>query len=301
MQIRFLEYFVTLARAKHFARAAEACHVTQPTLSSGIVGLEEMLGKRLIIRDRRFIDLTAEGHAILPWAQRLLADHEGLRHAVAAEEGGLRGELRLGVIPASMPAVGHFVRAIEAAHPLLTLSIRSMTSRQIERGLIEYELDAGLTYLTNEPPAQVLAVPLYPERYRFATRVDSTLGQHEGVSWREAAAMPLCLLHQGMQNRRILDAHLASMGLSIEPKVTTDSYVTLLSLVEAGGLSSILPHSYASLLPGSGELRLIDFVDAAPANVIGVVVLEREPRSTLSRAALAAARQLEAAGLFDGV
>jgi DNA-binding transcriptional LysR family regulator len=301
MHIRFLEYFVALARAKHFARAAEACHVTQPTLSSGIVALEEMLGKRLIVRDRRFIDLTPEGHAILPWAQRLLADHEGLRHAVAAEEGALRGELRLGVIPASMPAIGHFVRTICAAHPLLTLNIRSMTSRQIERGLIEYELDAGLTYLTNEPPAQVLAVPLYRERHRFVTRADAELGGRERVSWREAAATPLCLLHQGMQNRRILDAHLASLGLDIEPKVTADSYVTLLSLVEAGGLSSILPHSYASLLPGSGELRLIDFVDPAPANEIGVVVLDREPRSASARAALAAARALETTKLFEDI
>jgi len=298
MHIRFVEYFVTLARLRHFARAAEACNVTQPTLSSGLAALEEMLGKRLILRDRRFIDLTPEGHAILPWAQRLLADHDGLRHAVAAEEGSLRGELRLGVIPASMPAIGHFVRALRAAHPLLTLNIRSMTSRQIERGLIEYELDAGLTYLTNEPPAQVLAVPLYAERHRFATRTDSELGQREKVSWREAAATPLCLLHQGMQNRRILDAHLASLGLVIEPVATADSYVTLLSMVEAGGLSSILPHSYASLLPGGGALRLIDFIDPAPPNDIGVVVLEREPRSALARAALVAARELGAAAVF---
>lgn len=298
MHIRFVEYFVTLARTRHFARAAEACRVTQPTLSSGLASLEEQLGKRLIVRDRRFIDLTPEGHAILPWARRLLADHEGLRHAVAAEEGTLRGELRLGVIPASMPSIGHFVRALRAAHPLLTLNIRSMTSRQIERGLIEYELDAGLTYLTNEPPAQVLAVPLYAERHRFATRADSELGRRDRVSWREAAATPLCLLHQGMQNRRILDAHLASLGLSIAPVATADSYVTLLSMVEAGGLSSILPHSYASLLPGGGALRLIDFIDPAPPNDIGVVVLDREPRSALARAALAAARELERAALF---
>jgi DNA-binding transcriptional LysR family regulator len=299
MHIRFIEYFVTLARTRHFARAAEACHVTQPTLSSGIVALEELLGKRLILRDRRFIDLTAEGHAILPWARRLLADHEGLRHAVAHDEGALRGELRLGVIPASMPSVGHLVRMIRAAHPLLTLSIRSMTSRQIERGLIEYELDAGLTYLTNEPLAQVLAVSLYGECHRFATRADGELGQREQVSWQEAAATPLCLLHQGMQNRRIVDAHLASLGLTVEPKATADSYVTLLSMVEAGGLSSILPHSYASLLPGNGVLRLIDFIDPAPANGIGLLVLEREPRSALAQVALAAARKLALAGLFE--
>jgi DNA-binding transcriptional LysR family regulator len=301
MQIRFLDYFVALAQAKHFARAAEACHVAQPTLSSGIAALEAQLGKRLIVRDRRFVGLTTEGHALLPWAQRLLADYDGLRHAVADEGGPLKGTLRLGVIPAAMPAVGHLVRAILETHPHVTANIRSMTSRQIEQALIEYELDAGLTYLSNEPPAQVLSVPLYEEHYMFATRADAPLGQRSSVEWREVAQEPLCLLHPNMQNRRILDAHLTSLDLAIEPRATADSYVTLLSLVEAGGLSSILPHSYAALVSAGTRIRLIDFVDPARANMIGLVVLEREPRSALARAACRIATTLSGSRLLGPI
>lgn len=73
MQMRLLEYFVALAREGHFARAAAACNVTQPTLSAGIVALEEQLGKRLVERDRRYIGLTEEGRAALPWAQQAIA------------------------------------------------------------------------------------------------------------------------------------------------------------------------------------------------------------------------------------
>jgi len=298
MQLRFLDYFVALAHARHFARAAEACNVAQPTLSSGIAALEEQLGKRLIVRDRRFMGLTPEGHALLPWAQRLLADYDGLRHAVADGSGPLRGELRLGAIPASMPSVGHLVRAITAAYPHVTASVRSLTSRQIEQGLIEYELDAGLTYLSSEPPAQVLSVPLYEEHYMFATRADAALGARGTVRWDEAAKVPLCLLHRGMQNRRILDAHLGSLGLTAEPRATADSYVSLLSMVEAGGLSCILPHSYAALVPAGSGIRMIDFVDPAPANMIGLVVLDREPRSALARAAIRTAERLAGQGLF---
>lgn len=301
MHLRFIEYFTALARERHFARAAEVCGVTQPTLSAGIATLEELLGKRLVLRDRRFAGLTAEGEAMLPWAQRLLADHEALRQAVAAEGEALKGELRLGVIPASMPAVGHLARRVGARNPDVRLNIRSMTSREIERGLIDYELDAGLTYLHNEPLAQVMGVTLYHEHYRFAAHVDSAFGERQAVRWEEAAEMPLCLLHQGMQNRRILDAHLATRGLVIVPTATADSYVTLLSLVEAGGLYSILPHSYAALLPNSGNVRLIDFVDPAPPNEIGLVVLERELRSSMARVALVAARELGAERLFQGV
>lgn len=301
MHLRFIEYFIALARERHFARAAEACGVTQPTLSAGIAALEEQLGRRLILRDRRFAGLTGEGEAMLPWAQRLIADHEAMRQAVAAEAGALKGELRLGVIPASMPAVGPLARRVMARNPDVRLAIRSMTSREIERALIDYELDAGLTYLHNEPLAQVIGVALYHEYYRFAARADSSFGESAGVRWEEVAQLPLCLLHQGMQNRRILDARLASLGISVTPQATADSYVTLLSLVEEAGLYSILPHSYAALLPEADGVKLIEIADHGPPNEIGLVVLEREPRSSMARAALMAGKELQQERPFGGM
>lgn len=301
MQLRFLDYFVALAREKHFARAAEACHVTQPTLSAGIAALEEMLGKRLVVRDRRFIDLTPEGHAILPFARQLLADHDGLRQAIDAPAGPLRGELRIGAIPAAMPSVGYLVKALHANHPRLRVTIRSLTSREIERALLDYELEAGLTYLDNEPPAHVRAVRLYAERYMFATRSDYPLAAKQAVSWAEVAAAPLCVLHQGMQNRRILDAHLAKLGLAIAPVATADSYVALLSMVAHGGLSSIVTDSHAAFVAGDPELRVIEIADPAPPNSIGLVVLDREPLSPLARAAFATADSLRLLSPLQGL
>lgn len=301
MQLRFLEYFVALARERHFARAAEACHVTQPTLSSGIAALEAQLGRRLIVRDRRFLGLTPEGEAMLPWAQRMISDHEGLKHAIELESGALQGTLRLGAIPAAGPVVGHLARSIAAAHPRLLLDIRMMTSRQIEKALIDYELDAGVTYLKNEPLAQVRTAALYGERYVFATAASSDFGRAGAVSWNEAASAPLCLLHTGMQNRRILDAVLAARGLKVEPRATADNYISLLSMVEAAGFSSILPHSYASLIGGDSGIRLIEFADPAPANEIGLVVLDREPISALARVALAAAEDTALPSLFGSL
>ncbi|MBB5687796.1 LysR family transcriptional regulator [Sphingobium boeckii] len=292
MQLRFLDYFVALAREKHFARAAESCHVTQPTLSAGIAALEEMLGKRLVNRDRRFIDLTPEGHSILPFARQLLADHEGLRHAIDAPAGPLRGQLRIGSIPAAMPSIGFLMKALHASHPRLTVTIRSLTSREIERGLLDYEIDAGLTYLDNEPPAQVRSVPLYAERYMFATRADAPLGGLERIAWKDAAEAPLCLLHEGMQNRRILDAHLVTLGLKADPVATADSYVALLSMVSHGGLSSIVTDSHGEFVAGDPDLRVIDIVDPAPPNTIGLVVLDREPLSPLAKAAFSIAETL---------
>ena len=161
MQLRSLRYFVTLASEQHFARAADLCGVTQPTLSAALSALEQELGKRLVERDRRYVGLTPEGRAMLPWAQQMLAAHEGMVQSMEALGGPIHGEFRLGTIPAAMPAIGRLAQVLLANHPGLSLSIRSFTSREIVRGLNAFELDAGLTYLDHEPPADMLSVGLY--------------------------------------------------------------------------------------------------------------------------------------------
>jgi DNA-binding transcriptional LysR family regulator len=292
MQLRLLEYFVALAREGHFARAAAACHVTQPTLSAGLAALEEQLGKRLIDHDRRFIGLTSEGRAALPWAQQALAMVEGFEHAAETARGPLRGALRLGAIPASMPVVGHLARALCAAHPEVTLTVRSLTSREIERALAAFELDAGLTYLDHEPPTQVIAVPLYAERAMFVAHAGHGLDDRAAIGWREVITQPLCLLHEGMQNRRIFDAHLAARGMAVHPKATADSYVALLAMVEAGGFATIVPESYTALIPAGSWALILPLEDPFPATRVGLVALDRTPSSQLAQAALAAAHDL---------
>lgn len=295
MQIRFLEYLVALARERHFARAAEACGVSQPTLSAGLAALEESMGARLIERDRRYVGLTEEGEAALPWAEAMLADHSAMRAAIKAPGGPVTGEVRFGIIPAAMPSSGRLIRTLVEAHPALTVSLRSMTSREIEAGLIAQSIHAGLTYLSHEPLTRVRHVPMAHESYVFATRADAPLGRHKTVTWQEASGERLCLLHQGMQNRRILDSHLAMRGLHISPAAVTDSYVTLIAMVEAGGLSTIISDSYAPLMAGMASVRVIPFADPAPANVIGLVVLDRPAITPLTAAILACAEAIAGA------
>lgn len=292
MQLRYLEYFAAVARERHFGRAAHACHVAQPTLSAGIVALEEMLGRQLILRDRRFLDLTPEGYAVLPFAQQMIADHAAMRAAIDSGTGPLRGTLRLGVIPAAMPCVGHLLARISTLQPMLKVAIRSMTSREIESGLVAHDLDAGITYLSSEPPAQVRSVPLYQERFLFATRRAGIFAGRATVSMAEATAQPLCLLHHGMQNRRILDAVLEQRQIEAEPVATADSYVALFAMVAYGGVDAIVTDSHRSLVEAHPEILLIDFDDPPPANQIGLVIPSRDPASPLSRVAALAAQQL---------
>lgn len=299
MQLRPLRYFTALAREGHFARAAEACGVTQPTLSAGIAALEEQFGRRLVQRDRRYIGLTPEGQALLPWAQQIAAVFEGMAHAMEAMAGPIQGEFRLGAIPAAMPAVGYVARALLDRHPGLTLSARSLTSREIERGLGAFELDAGLTYLDHEPPADMLTAPLYAERYIFLVRADGAFDGRRSIGWAEAATADLCLLHQGMQNRRILDSYLAERGLALNPRATADSYVALLAMVQSGGFATIMPDSYLALLPGLSWARIVRFDDSAPASRIGLIVSNRTPIGPLAGAVLAIAGSINLPDGFE--
>src|SRR3546814_1988072 len=156
MQTRLIEYFLALQRERHVGRAAAACNISQPTLSAGIVMLETQLGKRLIARDRKYAGLTPEGEAILPWARQLVAAAEALEQAAGTARGPLKGELRLGAIPASMPAAGVLIEAVRAHHPSLNVQLRALTSRQLERELTAFELAAGLPYLDFDTPAHTL-------------------------------------------------------------------------------------------------------------------------------------------------
>lgn len=291
MQTRLVEYFLALERESHFARAAASCNVSQPTLSAGIATLEAQLGKRLIRRDRRYAGLTAEGEAILPWARQLVAAADALGQAAETARGPLKGELRLGSIPAAMPAIGSLTEAMLARHPELNISIRALTSRQIERDLADFELDAGLTYLDFEPPAHALAVPLYAERAMLVSAADG-VPIPDPLSWADLARLPLCLLHQGMQNRRILDARLAERGLALRPRITADSYLALLGLVQQGRLCSIMPSSHLSLLDGLAWLRSRPLPDMEEGSRVGIIVSDSAPMGPLAQAVLGVAREL---------
>lgn len=291
MQTRLVEYFLALERERHFGRAAAACNVSQPTLSAGIVTLEAQLGKRLIARDRKYAGLTPEGEAVLPWARQLVAAAEALEQAADTARGPLKGELRLGAIPASMPAAGFLVEAIRTRYPELNVQVRALTSRQIERELTAFEIDAGVTYLDFEPPAHALSVSLYSER-SMLVRARAGIAVPDPLDWPGLARLPLCLLHQGMQNRRILDARLATLGLALKPIVTADSYLALLSIVRQGHLCSILPDSHVRLLEGLAWAEATPLPETGEANRVGVIVSDRTPMSPLARTVLAVARDL---------
>jgi len=147
MFVRQLEYLVTLARERHFARAAEACCVSQPALSSAIRHLEEELGVAIVERGQKFVGFTQEGERILGWARQALAAWNGLKQSAALSRGKLKGALRMGAIPTTLPIMSLLTGPYWRAYPDLTQLVQSLSNEEIIRKLENFELDIGLTYL----------------------------------------------------------------------------------------------------------------------------------------------------------
>jgi DNA-binding transcriptional LysR family regulator len=277
MLLKHLQYLTALARERHFARAAASCHVTQPTLSAGIKQLEEQLGLLVVQRGQRFEGFTDGGERVLAWAQRITADAESLEQEASRLRLALEGRLRLGVVPAALPAVPILAAPLARRYPGVTLTVVSSTSIDIQSGLDEFRLEAGITYLDDEPLSRVRTIPLFREQYLLITPAGGPLGAKERVTWGEAASLPLCLLTPDMQNRRILDAHFAQAGATARPSVETNSVFTLCTLVRSGYWSSVLPHGFLPLLSGAKGIAILPLEGPAAAHTVGLVVSERDP------------------------
>jgi DNA-binding transcriptional LysR family regulator len=287
-----LEYLIALAREKNFGRAAEQCGVTQPTFSAGIKQLEDTLGVMLVQRTSRFLGFTAEGERVLDWARTIVADTRAMQQEVRSLKQGLSGHLKIAAIPTALAMVSALTTPFRAKHPNVKFTILSRTSTDVLSMLENLEVDAGLTYIDNEPLGRMRAVSLYLEQYRLLTSADSPLGERDRVTWAEVARIPLCLLTPDMQNRRIIDSLLNAAGDHPEPTLESNSMIVLFSHVRTGRWASVMPEKLADTLGLTERLRAIPIVEPEAVHQIGLVVSPREPMAPLVSALVAEASHL---------
>lgn len=286
-----LEFLLALARERHFGRAAEACGVTQPTLSAGLKQLEESLGVLLVTRGSRFQGLTPEGERVLDWARRIVGDVRTMRQEVRAlKQGQLVGQLRLAAIPTALAMVSALTTPYHAHHPEMRFTVRSCTSIEVLAALDNLEIDAGISYIDNEPIGRARAIPLYREKYRLLISADSALGKRNEVTWAEVGRVPLCLLTPDMQNRRIINHLLREAGaFDPTPSLESNSMILLFAHVRTGQWASVMPAILAETLGLGGTIRSIPIVEPAAVHTIGLIVPDREPMTPATAALLAEA------------
>jgi DNA-binding transcriptional LysR family regulator len=293
MDIRQLQYLVALAREKHFTRAAQACHVTQPTLSGRIRQLEQELGVPIVERGHRFHGLTADGQRVLHWANAILDHWASLQQEIASRRnttGALAGHLSIGVIPSGLPMAALITKAIQDQHPGIELTVLSQSSIEILRHLEDFAIDVGLTYLDNEPIEGMRSEAIYQERYCLLVRADHPWADAPSVGWAEAATQPLCLLTSDMQNRRIIDRAFRAANSAPVPRLETNSVINLCANVHLMGLVSVIPEYFLDVIGPISDVRTVPLTSPLVEHSVGLIAVDRDPISPLISAAFECGR-----------
>ena len=295
MFIRQLEYLVTLAREKHFAKAAEACHVSQPALSSAIRSLEKELGIMIVQRGRRFMGFTVEGERVLVWAQQTLASLSHMREDASIAKSTMVGTLRVGAIPTTMTVTALITAPCRTAYPNIRYTVSSLSSEAIASQLDRFELDLGLTYLDEKTIGGFESLHLFDERYVLLASRNAAL--EPTLTWEQAGQLPLCLLTGKMRNRQVIDAAFRRAGAKADVILETDSIFSLYAHVSEAGLFSIVPHSLLNFFdPAKVQARpLLPSLTRA----IGLIARNQPALAPITAAVWDVARGLELQRRFD--
>ncbi|MFF1876382.1 LysR family transcriptional regulator [Leifsonia sp. NPDC058230] len=284
MLFRQLEYFVALAREQHFARAAAACYVSQPALSSAIHKLEQELNVTLINRGHAFQGLTPEGERLVIWAKRILSEHDAFKAEVKAVRSGITGTLRLGATPTASTTASLPIEAFAAIHPLARIRIQTrLASDELARMLTDFELDGAIMASGPAEHGGLETVPLYEEHYVVIVPQELVADGDAAMPWVEAHRLPLALLDQRMHSRKLIDQAFAEHGIVLEPQVETDSVASLHSLVRTGRWASIVPRSWLYSRGGPSAPGIVTLPDAVVHQTMVVAISSIEPGSLIAR------------------
>lgn len=287
-----LDMFIALAKTEHFGKAAEALGITQPTLSTGIKQLEAQLGVKLVFRGSRFGGLTPEGHSALVWARRIVGDARQLKDEMRFTKHGLAGQLRVAVIPTALTWAAKLSARFTEKHPKVRFTLLSRTSIEILSMMENLDVDAGITYLDNEPTGRVSTEPLYRERYMLVCSKQSKFAKRSSVGWKELESEKLGLLTPDNQNRRIINRHFRDAGATPDAWIESNSTVVLVANVEDGNWLTVLPSDLALFLTRGKDLALVSMTGTTTGPSVGLVAPYREPHTPTLQALLGEARKM---------
>jgi LysR family hydrogen peroxide-inducible transcriptional activator len=261
MNLQELRYLVAVAEHRHFGRAAEACNVSQPTLSSQIRKLESELGVTLLERTNKRVDVTPVGSQILAHARRALAEAGQMEAVARAAKDPLVGPLKLGVIPTLAPyLMPILLKPLRQAYPGLTIELWEDQTRALIDGLRNHRLDAALLATAPESP-EITEIALFDEPLLAALPLDHPRARSRMVS-EESLADEMLVLADG---HCLANQTLAACGKPASPRTGQPSMrsalqnsmqaatlETLVNLVAAGYGVTLIPALAAGSLAQRG-------------------------------------------------
>ncbi|BCX68646.1 MULTISPECIES: transcriptional regulator CynR [Pseudomonas] len=272
MLLRHLRYLLAVADNGGFTRAAEALHVSQPTLSQQIRQLEETLGVSLFDRTSRTVKPTDAGQAYIECARRVLVELEAGKRALHDVKDLSRGTLRLAMTPTFMAyLVGPLVRDYAARYPNIHLEIFELSMDDIEVGLAGDSLDIAIAF-DQVRNAEIESLPAFTETLALMVgRAHPLYEREEALTSEEVAQLQFALLTPGFVTRTCIDEYFAQAQITPKVAIEVNSVNTLLEVIRHTAIATILPEPIAT---GERALRKIPLVGQAPRR--GAALLRRK-------------------------
>ncbi|KUP95050.1 LysR family transcriptional regulator [Tritonibacter horizontis] len=284
IEIKDLQLLTALARHRHFAKAAEACNMSQPAFSMRIRSLEDKLGLPIVRRGNRFQGLTAEGQMIVDRARGILDGAKALDQEIAAARGDVTGTLVLGVVPTATSYAAQLINRLHQAHPRVLARIEVTTSLSIQQRLYDGTIDVGVTYSDSLGRDDISLLPLYDEAYVLLASEGMVADSGDEITWTEAAGLPLSLLEPQMQNRRILDRIFNELDLRPEVMSESTGFMAAIVMARAGSVATILPRALVDALGPLEGTRVLRLITPEPTRPICLASVERQTELTTIRA-----------------
>lgn len=274
-----LEYVMAVYKHGHFAKAAEACFVTQPTLSMQIQKLEEELGVVIFDRSKKPILLTEAGQRLIDQIQLILFEVRKIEGLLKVSD-EVEGELSLGIIPTLAPyLLPRILPEIEKMYPKMSLQIREMQTHRIIEALENDELDVGLLATPLKLP-KIFERPLYYEPFMVMCQKDHPYSQLKKIKYSNLKDTDIWLLEEGHCLRhQVLDICSTKKNKTRKFNFESGSLETLKNLVGSYGGYTLLPSLSTENL--SRHVVMIPFEKPVPGREIGLVYRREHYKSAM--------------------
>jgi LysR family cyn operon transcriptional activator len=293
MLLRHIRYFLAVAEHRNFTRAAEALHVSQPTLSQQIRQLEETLRVQLLDRSGRAIQLTDAGAAYVRYAQRALQDLEAGKRAIHDVQELTRGSLRLAMTPTfTAYLIGPLLEKYNRRHPNITLNIFEMPQERMEALLNADALDIGIAFTDIQSPDIEIQVLFVEVLAMVVGKSHPYAKKRAPLTLREFGSEALVLLNEEFATRHYIDRYCRQHGISPRIAMEVNSISAITEIVRRSSLATLLP---AAIAREHGELRLVDLEPALPQRTAALLLRKDAYRSAAAQAFIGLALEESAA------
>lgn len=284
MELRQLRYLLAVAEKGHMGRAADAVHISQPGLSQQLRKLEDELGVTLLERHAKGVRLSIAGIALLPFFRNALRQVQDAKAALADLNQRIQGSITVGSLQAiNVGLLPLAIARLITAHPALHVQAQELPALDIEIGVQNGELDLGIGFLPVHPNSEGFETePLFDEHLVLVVSSGHPLAAETRLPVAELRDLPLALLPERFQIRRILNNVAAAQALPLWVTVELDTVHSLLAVVSASELGTVLPAM--AVTKASEDIRSIPLVDPTPSCSVGLIWRRGSFHNSASRA-----------------